>query len=150
MRIAGTEINLKHKALEIYVSGCQEPHCSGCHNPELWNFGVGDSYPAKRIQNTLDWKIDELKRAKLIDSAWILGGEPLDQNLRNLSTLIRHLKESKLKVMLWTHYDYVPNDIKGLVDYVKTGRYDKDGEPYVEPVLGIKLANKEQKVTRIK
>ena len=149
MRIAGTEINLKHRALEIYLSGCNEPHCSGCHNPELWSFAVGDHYPAKAIQDTLDWKISELKEAKLIDSIWILGGEPLDQNLMSLSLLIRHLKESKLKVMLWTHYERVPNDIKGLVDYVKTGRYMENGEPYVEPVLGIKLANKEQKVTRI-
>ncbi len=39
--VAGTEVNLQHKALEIYVSGCLNHDCKGCHNPELWYWNVG-------------------------------------------------------------------------------------------------------------
>ena len=32
IRIIGSEINLRHSALEVYVSGCIRD-CPGCHNP---------------------------------------------------------------------------------------------------------------------
>ena len=45
MKIAGTQFTLKTKSFEIYVSGCAgNPHCKGCHNPETWDFNVGEEF----------------------------------------------------------------------------------------------------------
>lgn len=148
MRIAGTEINLAFKALEVYVSGCGWPHCKGCHNAELWDFGVGDLWQdsAKRLKE----KAVELRQAGLADYAWILGGEPLDQDLDSLEDLIWVLKDAGLCIVLWTHYEKVPKRMLDVVDYVKTGPYIEGQEGYVEPVFGVKLANIEQKIWNAK
>lgn len=146
MRIAGTEINLAFKAFEVYVSGCCSPHCKGCHNEELWDFGVGDLWQdsAKKLKE----KAVELRQAGLADYAWILGGEPLDQDLDSLEDLIWVLKDAGLRIVLWTHYEEVPKRILDVVDYVKTGPYIEGQEGYNEPVFGVKLANVEQRMRR--
>ena len=46
--------------------------------------------------------------------------------------------------MLWTHYEEVPYNIWRRIRYAKLGPYVAHSEPYVEPLFGIKLANKEQ------
>lgn len=78
MNIDGTETNLRHKALEIYISGCKPPHCAGCHNPELWDFSKGD--PWQEAIRLLGDKISALKESGLVEIVWLLGGEPLDQD----------------------------------------------------------------------
>ena len=146
MRIAGTEINLAFKALEVYVSGCMEPHCRGCHNADLWDFGIGDLWESQT--KSLKEKALELKQAGLADYAWILGGEPLDQDLDSLERLVRTMKDAGLSVVLWTHYEKVPKRILDIVDYVKTGPYVQGQEGYEEPVFGVKLANREQRIRK--
>ena len=145
MRIGGTEINLAFKAFEIYVSGCKAPHCKGCHNAELWTFTVGDCWNAEKGK-ILEDKANELHLAGLADYAWILGGEPLDQNLDNLGDLIRRMSHAGLKIVLWTHYYSIPEEIASLIDYVKVGPYIEGKEEYVEPIFGVKLANEEQRI----
>ena len=50
MNILGTQYTLKHKAFEIYVAGCNgSPHCKGCHNPESWDFNLGDRMDDKYL-----------------------------------------------------------------------------------------------------
>ena len=45
MRILSTQYTLANKSLEIYISGCMaSPHCEGCHNPESWDFDLGEVY----------------------------------------------------------------------------------------------------------
>lgn len=149
MRIAGTEINLAFKAFEIYISGCKAPHCQGCHNPELWDFSVGSFYDPS-ISEALKTKALEMHEAGLADYAWILGGEPLDQDLNELMDLIDHLKSVDLKIVLWTHYNEVPERILSMIDYIKTGPYIEGQESYVEPLFGVKLANPEQKLYAVK
>jgi len=144
LNIGGTEINLAFKAFEIYVTGCMAPHCEGCHNSELWDFAVGDLFETKI--DALKEKAADLKESGLADYAWILGGEPLDQNLSDLARLISEMKSVGLKIVLWTHYRKVPESILSLVDYVKSGEYVKDGEAWTEPVFGVKLANREQRI----
>ena len=148
MRIGGTEINLAFKAFEIYVSGCKAPHCKGCHNAELWMFNVGDCWNAEK-GNALQSKAEELHLAGLADYAWILGGEPLDQNLDNLGDLIRRMSHAGLKIVLWTHYYSIPEEIASLIDYVKVGPYIEGKESWIEPVFGVKLANQEQKIMSV-
>lgn len=143
MRIAGTEINLQHRAFEIYVSGCNPPHCPGCHNPELWDFSVGKKL--YRIIGDILAKAMQLRDARLIDYIWILGGEPLDQDHDCLELLLKICRDIA-PVVLWTHYDNIPNWTVHLVDYVKTGPYKNNSTDYIEPLFGIRLANLEQKI----
>ena len=146
MHIAGTEVNLQHKALEVYLSGCKGPHCPGCQNPEIWDFGVGDEITESVMQNLLN-KIDTMQKADLLDYVWVLGGEPLDQDVYALEDLLSQLK-SKANIMLWTHYEDVPYQINRHIMYAKLGPYVETGTPYVEPLFNIKLANKEQRIVK--
>ena len=107
MNIAGTEINLKHKALEIYLAGCKHHSCKGCHNPELWNFDVGDVLN-KHILQRITCKFQELHKAKLVDYVWVLGGEPLDQHPSELFEFLVAINNYTTNVVLWTHYYSVP------------------------------------------
>ena len=146
MRIAGTEVNLQHKALEIYLSGCKGPHCPGCHNPELWDFDVGDQI-TESVMQQLFGKIDNMQKAKLLNYIWVLGGEPLDQDLYELEEFLDQLRR-KAYIMLWTHYEDVPCQIYKHLMYAKLGPYVESGTPYIEPLFGIKLANKEQRIVK--
>ena len=58
MNIVTTQYTLKTKSLEIYVAGCRGDshgtHCEGCHNPELWDFNIGEN-----IQMDMKIKLDK-------------------------------------------------------------------------------------------
>ena len=41
INVASKQYSLDTESYEIYVSGCNPPHCHNCHNPELWDFGHG-------------------------------------------------------------------------------------------------------------
>jgi len=76
MRIAGTQFTLKTKSFEIYVSGCAgNPHCKGCHNPETWDFNIGDEFDDK-LKEQISNKITSFNN--IIENIMIFGGEPLD------------------------------------------------------------------------
>lgn len=146
MNIAGTELNLKHKALEIYLSGCRPPHCRGCHNPELHSFDVGTPY--QEMWTSLEAKITNLYEAGLLGFIWILGGEPQHQPMEELCDLLTRLRRFDVKIVLWTREDFTDADLIGLADFIKHGRYEADGESWIEPLLGIELANSEQYIER--
>lgn len=144
MNIAGTEYNLNHKALEIYLAGCKGPHCAGCHNPYLWDFNVGIEWAAYKA--ILEEKLNI--GFGMIDQIWILGGEPQDNE--ELNTLLKFLAEYGKTIVLFTRY----NNLAPWVDsshltYVKFGPYDCFGEAYEEPVLGLTLASRNQYIRRI-
>lgn len=148
MRIAGTEVNLKHKALEIYISGCREPHCPGCHNPELWDFSSGVDW--KKVWPELKKKIFELKKSGLVDNIWLLGGDPLHQTLDELIAFMGCLRESALTIVVWTREYKIPASVASLANYIKTGPFVENGEAHVDPHLGITLANREQRMARVR
>jgi len=123
MRIASTQYTLSSKTLEIYVAGCKaNPHCEDCHNSEIWDFNNGeildDAY-YKKIESKIN------KFNDIIDNIWILGGEPLDQDIKELIKLCIFLKTFGKKIWLFTRFDLdeVPKDVIKYFDYVKTGRY---------------------------
>lgn len=147
MRIAGTEVNLRHKALEIYVSGCNPPHCPGCHNPELWDFDTGELW--EEVWPELKNKILELNKHRLVDIIWLLGGEPAHQNILEMREFLEKLKSCGLPVMLWSREQNIPIQIASLISHAKLGPYRKDGEEYVEPLFGITLANREQRIMEL-
>lgn len=144
MFIAGTEYNILRKCLEIYITGCKPPHCPGCHNESLWDFVNENNmdYYKQIIRNKI--------QTNMVDEVWILGGEPLDQDLFELEDLIRFIKQYEVDIWLWTKYtDYSKIKFLYLLDYIKIGRYDKNLNAYMDTVNNIKLASSNQKIIKL-
>ena len=145
MKVISTEVSLKHKAFEIYVSGCRAPHCAGCHNPESWDFSKG-------TEVTPEW-IEGIKRqikeaGDMIENIWLLGGEPLHQALFEVANMLRELKPLNKKVWLFTRYEFgdVPRIILKYLYAVKTGAYIQEEAMENYESHGIPLASKNQRI----
>ena len=92
MNILATQYTLKNKSFEIYIAGCKGDngvHCKGCHNPLSWDFDNGDPLDDDYMQHIKD-KIREFDT--LVENIWILGGEPLDNDIPTLKWLITELQ----------------------------------------------------------
>lgn len=144
MNIAGTEYNLNHKALEIYISGC-DGVCEDCHNPELWDYNIGKRYElwAKHFRQKLS--------TSMVENVWIMGGEPLLQPVASLNFFLFWLYKFKKPIMLWTRFEIqdIPEDILQYLKYVKVGKYLKDSNAYVESIFGVELASKNQEIIKL-
>ena len=131
------------KRIEIYLSGCNAPHCENCHNPETWNFNSG---------TIVDINIINLikKYEEFFDHIWILGGEPLDQLKDSLLWLLGWLETIDKKIWLWTRYDFeeIDEEILKYCDYVKCGKYINDNSSYMTE-YGFKLASSNQKIHKL-
>lgn len=146
IRISATQYTLNNKTFEIYVAGCNaNPHCDDCHNPELWNFENGNIYE-DRLKKELISKIDRF--TDIIDSIWLLGGEPLDQNIEELRNLIVDIKSSNKPIWLFTRYELkdVPTSILPLCDYVKCGRHYRDKLSDTNIQYGVTLSTYNQRI----
>ena len=146
MNILATQYTLPIKSFEIYVAGCNgNPHCTGCHNPEGWNFDIGTKY-TKQYFYSISCKIKEF--SSLIDNIIIFGGEPLDQNHNELIEMLHDLITLKLPIWLFTRYDIndVSDDIKSCCEYIKCGRYIPELKTDNNIQYGIKLATSNQKI----
>lgn len=144
MNIAATQYSLPTRSFEIYLSGCKPPYCEGCHNPELWDFEVGEP-----LDNKLIAILGRIQRDKsMISQIWILGGEPLGQPEHDLEFLLMALAPIGLPICLFTKYSIqeVPEDVLCLVDIVKTGRYDKNNPLSNFSEKGIPLTSVNQQV----
>jgi organic radical activating enzyme len=145
IHIAGTEYNLHRSCLEIYVCGCKAPHCDGCHNVGLWGFIEHD--------NTEKYKkiISDKFKSGMINEFFILGGEPLDQNLDELENFIIFLKKFDVNIWLWTRYtEYLHLNFLDLLDYIKIGKYDKRLNSYIDNKHDIELASSNQKIIKLR
>jgi len=128
MRVASTQIDIDQKVCEIYLAGCNPPWCDGCHNPELHRFDIGTTVNSTYV-TALAAKV--VTNAALIDTVWVLGGEPLDQDSDTLYTLLDAMQGTGKDVWVWTRNvpADVPLHIQMRTDYIKTGAYDKDNRP---------------------
>lgn len=84
----------------LFLQGCSH-HCKGCFNESTWDFNGGREL-TKNIENELA----VMCRKDWIDGLSILGGEPLDQNLDELSDLLFNvtLGLTNFPIWLWTGY----------------------------------------------
>ncbi len=126
VHVAATQYTSSLRSFDLYVSGCLGPHCKGCHNPELFEFGNGKIVDSKYINKIIKKIIDF---DKLISNVFLYGGEPLDQNIRIINYFLEQIKNKTNKtIWLFTKYELnkVPQDIKNIVDYIKCGRYLKE------------------------
>jgi organic radical activating enzyme len=150
MNIISTQYSLKYKSFEIILSGCKGvngKHCEGCHSPETWDFNVGRDY--KEYFPSIRKKI--LNNINMIDWVWIYGGEPLDQDLQELITLLQFINiELKKDIMLFTRYGIanLVNEMLPMLRFIKCGEYIKDLDKKIVNVNGydIELASSNQYV----
>lgn len=150
IHIASTQYTLKYKAFEIYLSGCNGT-CKGCHNPELRSFNIGtplsENYMSSIINQIKDFD-------KMIDNIWILGGEPLDQDIGELSNMLvdlnmlEDLNGLNKRVWLFTRYklEEFPKGISWLCDYIKSGEYDESLRCDDNIQYGVQLSTSNQKI----
>lgn len=150
MRIAGVYYSIGTQSLDIYISGCSGPHCKGCHNPELQNFKEGDIWDKEYAKYLLNkFKSSET----LIERIFIMGGEPLDQNIKKLKQFLTFIRMNiRRDIYLFTRYelDEIDENVKLFVQYIKCGRYDKD-LPNKDRVMqyDILLASTNQKIYKV-
>jgi len=109
--------------IEIFISGCNDGkgRCKKCHNPQLWNFDVGDEINDNFYKNLKE-------KEDFYECISLLGGCPLDQDRHDLLDFLmrlRHLFPDKEK-WLFTGKDEVPNWVKEYFDYIKIGKYDEN------------------------
>lgn len=129
MHIAGMELNLTHKALEIFVSGCTR-NCAGCHNPELQKYGVGKKWQRWLRENTYrlnyEWSM-------LVDKLWIVGGDILCQPPEDAREFLMALRKAapSMQICVWTgaRIGEVPEFVFEFSDVVKVGSYLRDFRP---------------------
>jgi anaerobic ribonucleoside-triphosphate reductase activating protein len=142
MNIGSTQYSLKYKSFEIYISGCYGS-CRGCCNPELKEFSYGHILD----ENSLTKIINKIKEFDiLIDSIWILGGDPIDQNKNELLILLHRLQQTNKLIWLWTRYDldYISKEIRQNCDYIKCGEYKANLKNSIQ--YEITLASNNQKI----
>ncbi len=137
---------------EVIFAGCkralQGDACQSCHSPHLWDFS----------QNDQELSIEELRgilKKFSFDAFILLGGEPLDQNLKELAELLITGKTWTRYTMVWSGYEL--NEVLKMlrnnddwvevfksIDYIKLGRY----KPELPPKG--KLASSNQSVYKVK
>jgi pyruvate-formate lyase-activating enzyme len=101
----------------IFFQGCHI-HCSGCHNPELWDPNGGTEVPTSDVIN----KIKE--RLKHYKAVVFMGGEPTDQP-EDLIILMKEFHNLGLKNILYSGLclDKIPKEILEHTDILKYGPY---------------------------
>jgi len=152
MNILYVDYTLKYKSLDIYISGCKgNPHCEGCHNPETWNFNQGDFYNDLYFQKNIFEKYVN-HYDNMIDNIMIFGGEPLDSNHNELIKFLTDLNTLNKKIWLFTRFelDEIPDNIKIICDYIKTGKYIPQLSCKNVKYFGINLATANQKIHKTK
>jgi organic radical activating enzyme len=148
MNILAIQYSLKHHSLDIYLAGCAGPHCTSCHNPGSWDFNQGTLWD-DAYQDALGAKIDGA--GPLIKRIFILGGEPLDQNHKELESLLIFCHFFQKEVWLFTGKSDildVPFDVRVLCDYIKLGPYLPEDKVEDYQVHGITLASGNQVVLK--
>lgn len=149
MRLAGTTYSLQERAFDIFLSGCKGPHCTGCHNPAAWDFNYGEPLD----DCVLIAKIED--NLPMISKIRIMGGEPMDQPIRQLIDLLHTIVAFFPDKELWLFTGYLPEDLSPAqekvyeyVDYMKFGRYNSTFPPVTDPLTGVRLGSGNQYIWR--
>ena len=134
-------------SFNIYLSGCNG-YCSGCHSDHTWDFNSGLVLDFDNLVNYMKG-YGEHK----FDHICILGGEPLDQPVGELNELLQKFKDTFPNKPLWlyTHFelDEVDKTTLDKLDYIKTGKYEKD-LPEAEEQYGVFLVSNNQKIYKLR
>jgi anaerobic ribonucleoside-triphosphate reductase activating protein len=124
-------VNGKGIGATIFFQGCSH-RCKGCFNSSTWDFNGGKEW-TKEVED----EFIKLCQREYIDHISILGGEPLDQPIDELITLLNRVKTEVGKpIWLWSGYTFIyiensprhPKFSKVLdyVDYVIDGEFKEE------------------------
>lgn len=110
----------KTASFTIWFSGC-DMRCKNCQNPALWDRNKGHIYTAESVADIVCTTCNELN----IGSVVLLGGEPLQQDIRELLFVCQRFYEANLKIWLYTGYEFneIPMELLPYLNVVKCGRY---------------------------
>lgn len=148
LRIVAKDFSMATRSYDIFFSGCKaNPKCTDCHNPEAWDFSCGTDWK----QHILKINKDVLAFGNVIDKFFILGGEPLDQDLDELEIFLEAIKEYGKEIWLFTRFDIkeVPDRIKKYCDYIKCGAYIPSLSTSDNVQYGVKLATSNQYIVKV-
>ena len=98
--IPGTTVDGPGMRTSIYFAGC-EHHCPHCHNPESWDMNAGEDMSLANI-------IEEIAENKF--NVTFSGGDPLYQNIENLTILVKEIH--KLNKTIWLYTGFTIEEIK--------------------------------------
>lgn len=118
--------------VSLWTQGCPH-HCSGCHNPETWDFDGGYDVP-----DDIRGKIIKAISANNITRNFsILGGEPLcEQNLDFVLNIITAVRTAypHIKIYIWSGYTFaelIERKDNRIIDILKQANFLIDGK-YIE------------------
>lgn len=90
----------------LFVSGCTH-HCSGCFNPDTWDFGYGKPF----TEETEDFIIDTL-RPVYIRGLTLLGGEPMEpENQPSVRHLLERVRNDVPHADIWIYSGYTIEEL---------------------------------------
>lgn len=96
-------VNGQGVCVSVWVQGCPL-HCSGCHNPQTWDFKGGIDIGEDGL---IDRVLDALNANGVKRNLSILGGEPMcEPNADFIQLLIYVVKKHNpnIKIFLWSGY----------------------------------------------
>ena len=113
--------------VSLFVSGCRQ-HCTGCFNPEAWDFNHGKKFSWETIH-----EIERLVNEPHIKGLSILGGEPFEpENQLEVEALCGYIKEKcpGKDIWIWTGYDFIEDDlinspVMRYIDILVDGRFEE-------------------------
>lgn len=120
----------------IWVSGCDN-HCKGCHNPETWNYELGDPLNSKHFQDIIDYT-----DKPYISGITFTGGDPLsEKNIIYTILLAKDIKEKMPNKNMWVWTGRQFEDISmtpGLevFDIIVDGKFEIDKLSHTLPWRG--------------
>lgn len=115
--------------VSLWVTGCPH-HCSGCHNPQLFDPTRGQ----EGYSSALDKVLMALEDPRIDKHLSILGGEPLaPYNVDGVIEIVKEIRNRypNKKIWLWTGYaleelDEKQKEVLQYLDYIIDGRFEKD------------------------
>lgn len=100
--IPETSVDGEGLRTSIYVAGCKH-HCKGCHNPQTWDFKVGQPLTEEVIKAV----IDHVKKNPLLNGITFSGGDPLEEeNAKDLVHFLKMIKDENINIWCYTGYIY--------------------------------------------
>lgn len=145
MNLLGVEYSLSRRAIEVFLAGCNAPHCKGCHLPESWDFNGGEPITASVIERLQEMAYTA---GDLVDKFMIMGGEPTHQQLDELLPFLQSLEDTGKEIWLFTRnvLQDVPEEVLPYLSKIKCG-------PYVDTLKcsgyishGVELASSNQMI----
>jgi organic radical activating enzyme len=144
------------RTLELYFTGCSLK-CPNCHNAFLQERTKENSR-----ELSVGEIIEELRDyVGVCSQVHILGGEPMEQNLNEMSELLKALREELgfTSIILFTGWDFPYSFVEKnwflfqYCDYIKIGHYDEnqknDEKELIPNSPAFPLASKNQSFIRV-